>query len=315
MNVKRLLSIGEIAKLSGVSVRRIRFYSDAGLLPPAARSEANYRGYTHDDVARLDLIRSLRDAGIGLETIGRTLSEGLSLTDVLTIRLQALEAEIASRRRIAAVLRATLADEKQPTETSLRRLWTVTTLSNTRLRQTIENFYDQVAAGARMGDDWKRQMVDAATPELPAEPTPAQIDAWTELAAMLGDPAFIASMRAEAAGMWNGEFDPAAYAQAANATLARVRAAIAARTEPASEAGRAIAQDWLAASAKAMRRAPDAEFLAWQLGQYRKHHARSARYQELMAVLRGEDAGTAAAQGTEWRWIHEAMTPLLGAAA
>ncbi|MRT32363.1 MerR family transcriptional regulator, partial [Xylella fastidiosa subsp. multiplex] len=66
MNVKRLISIGEIAKLSGVSVRRIRFYSDASLLPPAARSEANYRGYTHDDVARLDLIRSLRDAGIGL---------------------------------------------------------------------------------------------------------------------------------------------------------------------------------------------------------------------------------------------------------
>ena len=39
-------SIGGISALSGISVRRIRFYSDKGLLPPAARTAAGYRIYS-----------------------------------------------------------------------------------------------------------------------------------------------------------------------------------------------------------------------------------------------------------------------------
>jgi DNA-binding transcriptional MerR regulator len=34
----KVYTIGELSGLSGVSVRRIRFYSDKGLLPPAART-------------------------------------------------------------------------------------------------------------------------------------------------------------------------------------------------------------------------------------------------------------------------------------
>lgn len=35
--------IGELARLSGLSVKTIRFYSDRGLVPPAERTEAVYR--------------------------------------------------------------------------------------------------------------------------------------------------------------------------------------------------------------------------------------------------------------------------------
>lgn len=41
--MKTAYSIGELARLSGQSVRRIRFYSDKGLLPPMLRSASNYR--------------------------------------------------------------------------------------------------------------------------------------------------------------------------------------------------------------------------------------------------------------------------------
>ena len=101
-------TIGELSGLSGVSVRRIRFYSDKGLLRPAARTASGYRIYSQADLARLDLIRALRDAGVSLEAIRKILSCRLTLTDVLRMRPGTLEAEIASRRRIAAVLRATL---------------------------------------------------------------------------------------------------------------------------------------------------------------------------------------------------------------
>src|ERR1700722_18926519 len=101
-------TIGEISNVSGVSVRRIRFYSDKGLLPPMGRTSKGYRVYSESDLARLDLIRALRDAGVGLGTIRKMLSRRLTLTEVLQMRLGTLEAEIVSRRRIAAVLRATL---------------------------------------------------------------------------------------------------------------------------------------------------------------------------------------------------------------
>ncbi|HEV2502137.1 MAG TPA: MerR family transcriptional regulator [Mesorhizobium sp.] len=307
---EQMHTIGDLSRLSGISVRRIRFYSDKGLLPPVTRTVSNYRVYSHADAARLDLIRTLREAGISLAAIRKILSRHLSLREVLAMRLETLEAEIASRRRIASVLRTTLKID-QPTETDLRRLWTMTTLSQTQMRITMERFYDKAAANADMGEDWKRQMIDASMPELPDDPTSRQIDAWNEITAMITDESFLAEMQADTATMWNGEFDAAAYAEAANSILASVRTAIDEGKDPLSPTGRAIAREWLAKSAKAMRREPDRAFLDWHLGQYRKHHARSARYQELLAILRGEEPDQK--PGNEWQWINRAMTPLLSA--
>ncbi|MCG7505020.1 MerR family transcriptional regulator [Mesorhizobium retamae] len=305
---EKMHTIGDLSRLSGVSVRRIRFYSDKGLLPPTTRTYSNYRVYSDADVVRLDLIRALREAGIGLAAIRNILCRHLSLREVLTVRLETLEAEIASRRRIAAVLRTTLKID-QPTETDLRRLWTMTILSQTQMQTAMERFYDKVAVRADMGDEWKRQMIDASMPELPDEPAARQIDAWNEIAAMITDESFLAEMQADTATMWNGEFDPGAYAEAAESVLGKVRSAIDEGEDPLSPTGAAIAREWLEKSAKAMRRKPDRTFLDWHLGQYRKHHARSARYQELLAILRGEEPGQKS--GNEWQWINEAMTPLL----
>ncbi|MEO5758364.1 MAG: MerR family transcriptional regulator, partial [Mesorhizobium sp.] len=118
-------TIGELSRLSGVSVRRLRFYSDRGLLPPTARAVSGYRMYSEADLARLGLILVLREAGVSLMEIKKILTRDLPLGDVLKLRLQTLEAEIVSRRRIAAALRAALRTP-DPTPQDLRRLWTVT---------------------------------------------------------------------------------------------------------------------------------------------------------------------------------------------
>lgn len=297
-------TIGELSKLSGVSIRRLRFYSDEGLLPPTARALSGYRMYSAADVAKLDLILALREAGVSLDDIQKILSRRVALGDVLKLRLQALEAEILSKRRIAAALRAALR-APDPTQQDLRRLWTVTNLSQAEFRSAIERFYDQVAEGARMDEAWKQQMADVGTPELPEAPTPEQVDAWAELMGILSDKAYIKEVRANMSEMWNGTFDPTAYAEAANKTFALVRAAIQEGHSPASDAGKSIAQKWLESSARAMKRPPDQAFLDWQLEQYRKHQSRSVRYQELMAILQGDTSPTSA--GEEWRWITKAM--------
>jgi len=301
-------TIGEISELSGVSVRRIRFYSDKGLLPPMGRTSNGYRVYSEADLARLDLIRALRDAGVSLKTIRKILSRDLTLTEVLQMRLGTLEAEIASRRRIAAVLRATLR-ASEPAESDLRRLWAMTTLSQAQLRKMIERFIDKVVDGFHVDDAWKAQMIETGTPELPEEPTPEQIDAWNEIIKMLTEESYIEAMRSEMALVWKGEFDLAAYTATSEEALAKARNAIANGDLPTSMNAVAIAREWLSGLAQVMRRDADGDFIDWA----RTHRERAQRYQELVATLRGDDTTRSAAR--EWLWIHEAMTPLLKSAA
>lgn len=60
------LTIGEVARRTGLSAKTIRFYEDEGCIPPIARGESGYRLYTEGDVWRLNLIRQLRLLGLPL---------------------------------------------------------------------------------------------------------------------------------------------------------------------------------------------------------------------------------------------------------
>ncbi|MDH2383739.1 MerR family transcriptional regulator [Bradyrhizobium sp. CER78] len=143
---QRTYSIGEAARLSGMSVRKLRFYSDQGLLPPAGRTASGYRVFTDDELVRLDLIRCLRDAGLGLDAIREVLTKELSLVEALKLRLETLEAEIAAQRRVASALRAALRSP-QLTEADLRRFLTMTQLSRTERRNVVERFFEKVSDG------------------------------------------------------------------------------------------------------------------------------------------------------------------------
>jgi DNA-binding transcriptional MerR regulator len=301
----RTYTIGEASRLSGVSVRRLRFYSDKGLLPPAGRTESGYRVFTDAELVRLDLIRCLRDAGISLDAIREVLSLELSLAEALKLRLSALEVEIASQRRVASALRAALRSPEL-TEADLRRYWTMTNLSRAERRSVIERFYNQVSEGVRVDPKWMRQMIDASTPELPDDPTPEQCDAWIELSAILNDPAFIANMRSNAEELWDSEtFDHAVYQKASEPIVAKAKEAIALGFEPTSDAGNTLARQWLETSAQLMGRKPDQAYKTWLRSKYAAHDPRATRYWELVAIMKGEPP-----QGSpnrEWTWIVEAM--------
>lgn len=74
-------SIGKLAKRTGLTVKTIRFYSDRGIVPPAGRSPAGYRRYATDAVARLALVQTLRELGLGLDAIRRVIDCELPLAD------------------------------------------------------------------------------------------------------------------------------------------------------------------------------------------------------------------------------------------
>lgn len=302
---QRTYSIGEASRLSGVSVRRLRFYADEGLLPPAGRTESGYRVFTDSELVRLDLICCLRDAGLDLDTIRNVLSQDLPLADALKLRPEALEAEISAQRRVAAALRAALRSP-DPTEADLRRYWTMTRLSQAERRRAVERFYEKVSDGIRIDPKWVRQMIEFSIPELPDEPTPEQCDAWIELSEILGDPGFIASMRSSANEFWDRDgVDPAAYRAASEQMRLKAEQAIDRDFDPTSEQAAALVQDWMARLAEAMDRKPDTGFKQWLLAKYTQHDERASRYWELVAIMRGQSPQSS--PNREWRWILAAM--------
>jgi DNA-binding transcriptional MerR regulator len=78
------LTIDELAREVGMTVRNVRAYRSRGLLPePELRGRKGY--YGRDHVARLEVIRDLKDRGFNLEAIGQIIDRapGDSLREVL----------------------------------------------------------------------------------------------------------------------------------------------------------------------------------------------------------------------------------------
>ncbi|MFJ9604871.1 MerR family transcriptional regulator [Kitasatospora sp. NPDC101176] len=66
------MRIGELARLTGVSTRLLRYYEEQGLLRPA-RTAAGYREYGEEDTVRVWQIRSLLGAGLTTRVIAELL--------------------------------------------------------------------------------------------------------------------------------------------------------------------------------------------------------------------------------------------------
>lgn len=87
------MSVGEIAQLSGVSVRTLHRYDEVGLLVPARGVINNFRTYTLSELDRLQVILGYRELGFTLERI----SEMLNSPENLTQHLAAQEELIIER--------------------------------------------------------------------------------------------------------------------------------------------------------------------------------------------------------------------------
>jgi DNA-binding transcriptional MerR regulator len=111
-----LLSIGQLAALTGVSSRTIRYYEELGILPQPRRSPGGTRKYPQDYRFYVEGALALKELGFSLEEIeliGRiALGEAVSAAERTTVaelvgeNMQTLEHKITVLNRLRDVLLA-----------------------------------------------------------------------------------------------------------------------------------------------------------------------------------------------------------------
>ncbi|GGY87620.1 helix-turn-helix domain-containing protein [Streptomyces poonensis] len=295
-----LLTIGELARATGLTVRTIRYWSDEGALPPVARSAGGYRLYDAASVARLELIRTLRELGLGLDDVRAVLAGDRTVAEVAAAHVTALEAQIRSLKVTRAVLSTVARRGSTAEETTLMNK--LARLSAAERSRIIQEFVDEMFQGLDTADPVIRERMRNTAVDLPDDPTPEQVDAWVELAELLQDPEFRAQMRRAA------EFNATGGGQApAGASLwfARrlVRLGAEARErgiDPGSPEADRVLRDLIG----------DADPAAVLERMLAHTTDRVARYRELLAVVKG--AGPEAAHREEFAWVVAALRSRAG---
>ena len=97
------MQIGELARRSGLTASRIRFYEDQGLLH-ATRQANGYRTYSPDALVTLTIILSAQRAGFALEDIRGLLPSkyaGWRGDQLLSVLLKKIEDIKAMQKRLA----------------------------------------------------------------------------------------------------------------------------------------------------------------------------------------------------------------------
>jgi DNA-binding transcriptional MerR regulator len=92
--MNQLLTISQLAKYVGVTVRAVRHYHALGLLPEPSRDDSGYRRYGADAVIALTRIKTLAEAGVPLLQI-ETLME--ASTADFKAAITSIKAELTKR--------------------------------------------------------------------------------------------------------------------------------------------------------------------------------------------------------------------------
>ena len=103
------LSIGGVAKATGITVETIRFYQQRGLLPEPQRPPGTIRRYGAADVARLRFVKAAQRLGFSLDEVAQLLrlEDGTHCDEARVLaerKLHDVRERLAALRRIEAAL-------------------------------------------------------------------------------------------------------------------------------------------------------------------------------------------------------------------
>lgn len=109
--MKHYWKIGELSKLTGLTVRTLRYYDQIKLFSPSDHSESGHRLYNKSDLSKLQQILSLKYIGLSLEDVQSVLSgsDSYNASDVLSIQITRLKEDIQKQQDLLNELTNALA--------------------------------------------------------------------------------------------------------------------------------------------------------------------------------------------------------------
>ncbi len=290
-----LYTIGQVARRIGVPARTIRFWCDAGVLPPTGRSAGGYRQFDGAAVARLDLVRTLRELGLGLDDIRQVLRGDATVAELARLHAAALDTQIHVLRLRRAVLRAVAARGGDIEEA--KEMNDLARLSARERKQIIDDFVDAAFAG--VAPDTPAMNIARHMREIPDDPTPEQVDAWIELASLVSDEGFQRRAREMVlAGATPGAASPEGV-PGHGAVVEHAGRAVADGIDPGSPEGKLIL-DQIVPSATP---APERDRIAGQLETFADEQVE--RYWQLAGILNGRPPFTPTVPA--YRWLITAL--------
>jgi DNA-binding transcriptional MerR regulator len=119
------LTIGELSKMTYLSVKALRHYHEVGLLEPAeVDPSSGYRRYTADQVAVGQAIRRFRDLDMPLEQVRAVLQapDLASRNEAILAHLEAMQDHLERTQRTVASLHSLLSGALSPRPVTYRTL-------------------------------------------------------------------------------------------------------------------------------------------------------------------------------------------------
>ena len=103
---QKWMTVHEVSRMSGVTIRTLRYYDRIGLLHPAARTEAGYRLYDEAALMRLLRILLLKELEIPLKDVKRLLQlSDTEQREAIGLQIKALELKKERTEKLIALAR------------------------------------------------------------------------------------------------------------------------------------------------------------------------------------------------------------------
>ncbi len=87
----QLLAVSEVSRLTGVSVRTLRYYDEIGLLIPTHVTQAGYRLYDREALRRLQIILLYRELEFPLKEISEIMNGSFDMQNALERQIELLQ--------------------------------------------------------------------------------------------------------------------------------------------------------------------------------------------------------------------------------
>lgn len=188
--------IGEVAKMTGSTVKTIRYYDEIGLLKPTEYTEGGHRLYSVDDIWRLELINTLRYLDFGIDEIHQLIAGELTVEKALAWQIESLETQANTLANMISILRQAEAHGDDSLH-YIHDLVNARTINIENRKQFIADKVEEANLFEGIPSEWRDPLLYHFNKFVVHQPKTSakQTAAWKELQELMNDPQFIADLK------------------------------------------------------------------------------------------------------------------------